>query len=134
MYELLCAKSLQIASPLAGAANLPSGLLAEAQQGMQDDCTERGGANAVKLESTERYREVAGAKHQRDGSNDQILVVAEVYLVDHPNPGSGYGNQAEDHYRHTAQNRARDKLDQSAKFRRETQQDGDAGGDDKHQR
>ena len=69
---------------------------AEFHERIEDDGSKCSRADAAEREASDMDREVAGAKDQRDGSNDQIAVVAEVHMVDHPNAGASDGNEAED--------------------------------------
>jgi hypothetical protein len=82
-----------------------------AQQRVQQDRAEGGGADAAQREAAELQREVAGAQHQRDGGHDQVAVLREVDPVVDPDLGARHGDQAEHHDAHAAHHRQRNRLD-----------------------
>src|SRR5688572_4539143 len=51
------------------------------EQRVQQDGAKGRGADAAHREAAELEREVAGAQHQRDGGDDQVLVLRKVHAV-----------------------------------------------------
>src|SRR5262245_37636742 len=79
-----------------GSPNPPYGRLRPlAQELIQNNRPERGGADAAEGEAAQRDSEVAGAHHQGDADGDEVAGAGEVDLVLDPDATGGGGDQAE---------------------------------------
>lgn len=90
--------------------------LAQFHERIENDGAKSGSADAAEREASDMDREVAGTQNQRDGSDNQIAVVAEVHMVDYPNTGASDGNETEDDDGGAPENRLRNRLNDCAEF------------------
>src|SRR5690606_36536927 len=120
---------------LTGAGRCSAGVLIQCARRSPEDLVEDNRAegaerDTVEIEVAQRPGQVGRAddqRHRRDKENDALR---EIDTVVDPDTDTGRGDQTEEDDGHTAEDAEGDRVDQRAEFRREAEEQGDAGGDD----